>query len=670
MNAVLLRVALLLFMLLHLSQPAWSQVNDDCFNATPIADPTNFCSLPQGADNTLATPSALPVPTCFDNADSDVWFCFTAVASELVLVINAFNGNLFQPSVALYSGACPNQLTELNCETDLFNTDVIELRQSQLTPGEKYYFRVDGLFPGTFQYCIRNYFGVEKTSSDCPKAIPICDKATFNVQAVAGPGTDPSELDGAPCYLGAISGETNSTWYTFTASNNGPLTFTLTPNNPTDDLDFVVYRLPNGPGNCTGKVVERCMNAGDFLFPSPCMGPTGLNLTSTDIDNPPGCAGISDNFLKYLDMTAGTSYALVVNNFTSSGNGFQIEWGGTGEFTGPDPGFKTDEADNKICTGEDIVFTDTSSFPGGFGAITGWHWNFGADATLDTANTQGPHTVQYTTKGLKTIALTLTTSIGCEVTVTRQIEVEPCCIFQADVVVTPGCPGSAGATAAVETTNGALPLSYQWSNGAQSQVTTGLQTGNYSVSVQDAAGCKDTVSFTVTTPLNISVFLPKDTSIVKGTEAVLNLSSSNTILQASWATNKDTLTGTSVKVKPESTTSYLLTAIIGNCTIVDTVTITVVEELFERPNAFTPNGDQVNDQLRPAIIGYTLVRMEVWSRWGKLVYDSDIDVPNTGWDGTFNGEPAPADIYFCRMVVRRLTTGEEVVKQGDVTLLR
>lgn len=648
----------------------FAQSGDDCSDATPIADPSSFCSATEEGNNLFATPSNEPTPACFSGADTDVWFCFTAVGSELVLVINAINTSLFEPSIALYSGSCTSGLTELGCETATAFVDVVELRQSGLTPGAKYYFRVDGFFPGTFQYCIRNYFGTDKIASDCPIAVRLCDKSTFNVQSVTGPGADPTEFDEAPCFLGAPSGEINSTWYTFTAATDGTLTFTLTPNNPEDDLDFIVYSLPNGPGDCTDKVVERCMNAGDFFASSPCMGPTGLNLTADDIDNPPGCAGITDNFLKYLDMTAGTTYALAVNNFTSSGNGFQVEWGGTAQFLGPKVGFQTDEADSNICIGEEILMTDTSSFAPSLGTLTGWHWNFGDGAVTDTANTRGPHSVQYKTQGIKTVSLTVTTSTGCEVTVTRQVEVEFCCAIQAEVVVSPGCPGTPGATASVTEQGGIQPLKYAWSNGQQDSVATGLQSGNYTVMVEDAAGCRDTVNFAVNTPLNVSVTLPKDTTIVKGTKANLLVASPNAGLTVIWMSGNDTLSGNTLSVMPEKTTTYLVAASVGNCVFSDSVTVEVIEELLQMPNAFTPNGDDVNDLLRPAMLGYTLLQLEVWARWGEKVYDSTLDNQNKGWNGIFNDKPAPADVYFYRVLVRRTADGTTVARNSNVTLLR
>ncbi|MDV7400187.1 hypothetical protein RZS08_52725, partial [Arthrospira platensis SPKY1] len=110
--------------------------------------------------------------------------------------------------------------------------------------------------------------------------------------------------------------ESNSTWFVWTAGSSGSLTFTLTPLNPPDDLDFVVYEYPNGPGNCAEKIPLRCMA-------SSCQGPTGLNESSTDLAEPPNCnPATQDNFLAALQMEEGKTYGVMVNNFSTTGMGF------------------------------------------------------------------------------------------------------------------------------------------------------------------------------------------------------------------------------------------------------------------------------------------------------------------------------------------------------------
>jgi len=65
---------------------------------------------------------------------------------------------------------------------------------------------------------------------------------------------------------------------------------------------------------------------------------------------------------------------------------------------------------NITCINGDFIFTDASN-----GTINSYAWNFGEGASPATANTKGPHTVTYSTEGLKSISLTVTGPSGTEV---------------------------------------------------------------------------------------------------------------------------------------------------------------------------------------------------------------------------------------------------------------
>lgn len=325
------------------AQPA----NDDCLNAIFIPDVTNWCSGYEAYTSIGATPSGYGAPTCAAGALEDVWFTFVAQATDVTIVVNGktgagSGGSLMLPIVVLYSGTCGGTINELECGQNNSN-HIIEIYKGGLVIGETYYIRAMGFLPGggTFELCINNYNAPVIPTSDCPLASILCDKSSFVVQSVTGAGQDITELDDATCFnngVPTVNNESNSTWFTWICDQAGPLEFTLTPNNPVDDLDFVLYELPNGIADCSNKQVLRCMASGDFIFPSKCMGPTGLKAGETDVDEPAGCANANQsNFLAPLQMEAGKTYALGINNFTSTGNGFSIEWGGTGTFRGQKP---------------------------------------------------------------------------------------------------------------------------------------------------------------------------------------------------------------------------------------------------------------------------------------------------------------------------------------------
>ena len=73
------------------------------------------------------------------------------------------------------------------------------------------------------------------------------------------------------------------------------------------------------------------------------------------------------------------------------------------EFTPYVSDFSYDATD--ICQWETVTFTDESV------NATSWEWNFGEGAAPETSTTQGPHTVYYTTSGIKTVSLTINGSL-------------------------------------------------------------------------------------------------------------------------------------------------------------------------------------------------------------------------------------------------------------------
>ncbi|MCB0576969.1 MAG: gliding motility-associated C-terminal domain-containing protein, partial [Saprospiraceae bacterium] len=89
------------------------------------------------------------------------------------------------------------------------------------------------------------------------------------------------------------------------------------------------------------------------------------------------------------------------------------------------------------------------------------------------------------------------------------------------------------------------------------------------------------------------------------------------------------------------------------------------------PNAFTPNGDGVNDLFSPVLMGCEVASMEfrVYSRWGELMYEGL--TPTDRWDGTtLNGTEAPSDIYVYTARYRFEGDTSEKAESGDIALLR
>lgn len=108
----------------------------------------------------------------------------------------------------------------------------------------------------------------------------------------------------------------------------------------------------------------------------------------------------------------------------------------------------------------------------------------------------------------------------------------------------------------------------------------------------------------------------------------------------------------------------------------DTTTQEVTETIIAKmdvPNAFTPNGDGVNDNIAPMAFGVTKIDFRIYNRWGQLMFQSDDPqityLQNKGWDGRYKGKPQEMDAYAYTLHVV-FNDGTEATKQGSLTLIR
>lgn len=85
------------------------------------------------------------------------------------------------------------------------------------------------------------------------------------------------------------------------------------------------------------------------------------------------------------------------------------------------------------------------------------------------------------------------------------------------------------------------------------------------------------------------------------------------------------------------------------------------------PNVFTVNGDKLNDVFRIRGVFIDTYHLEIYDRWGRLIFESN-DIENS-WDGTIDGKPAPADVYTYLVEAGGRKKQKEAVK-GTVTLIR
>lgn len=223
------------------------------------------------------------------------------------------------------------------------------------------------------------------------------------------------------------------------------------------------------------------------------------------------------------------------------------------------------------------------------------------------------------------------------------------------------------------------------SNGSTATVNA---TGTYEVTYTPDPECED-VTFTDVFQVTTFAFPIIDSTTISDTENCvfegqsLDLFVASNAVSVIWTDMAGNAIGSTPMVtttapdliegsEVETTADWSYTVVVANeigCEVSRVVDICVKNALFNVPNVFTPNGDEMNNTFAP-ISGerITISTFEVYNRWGQKVFDAE-ESGLDAWDGMHNEKPVPADVYA---YVIRYTDGVagELTWMGDVTLIR
>ncbi|MFN3951075.1 MAG: gliding motility-associated C-terminal domain-containing protein [Thermaurantimonas sp.] len=217
--------------------------------------------------------------------------------------------------------------------------------------------------------------------------------------------------------------------------------------------------------------------------------------------------------------------------------------------------------------------------------------------------------------------------------------------------------------------------SYLWNTGDTTPTITVTQPGSYWVRVTidgEFSAWSDTITVSYISDFTTTA-LPHPDTICEGLSAQLavQVPAGMPGITTVWSTG-DTAYAITVR-EPGTYTAYTYNECFAHT---DTFTLYTrfcwdKEQAFTTlyiPNAFTPNGDGRNDCFQ--IVGDNLssYQIQIFSRWGELVYQSD-DVSQC-WDGTHRGRPVPDGVYL--YVIRHTDRhGNPMpIRRGEIRLYR
>jgi len=225
---------------------------------------------------------------------------------------------------------------------------------------------------------------------------------------------------------------------------------------------------------------------------------------------------------------------------------------------------------------------------------------------------------------------------------------------------------------------GTPAYSYEWNTGNTSSSLINLCPGTYYVTATDKHLCKVVDSIT----LPASVINPPYAFHAYADDTIIYITQSTGLhvniingYSYSWlpSTGLNNPNIANPIATPPSSMTYIVTIKDQfGCTMTDTVRIKVDEipcdesEIFV-PNAFTPNGDNVDDILYVRSNILKSIYFVIYDRWGEKVFETTS--LNEGWDGTFRGkkcDPAVYDYYMKAVCINAKT----FIKKGNITLIR
>lgn len=271
-----------------------------------------------------------------------------------------------------------------------------------------------------------------------------------------------------------------------------------------------------------------------------------------------------------------------------------------------------------------------------------WNGPNGFSSALSTVVI--PNTA-YADSGLYTVLVSI---FNCVQTDSFYLRVAP----GAKAVVTPSASGCEGSGITLSASGG---ISYLWRPATglsdpriANPVATITDTTTYLAVVTNAAGCSDSAQVAVNIWKKPTANAGPDQRIFEGESVTLHGQIGGTLVDFAWSP-LSYLTGSNTPdpvVTPPDDMVYTLTvnSETGCGTASDAVEVRVYKQI-KPPNAFSPNGDGINDTwVIRGLITYPESVVRVFNRDGHVIFQSVGG--NRIWDGTQNGKPVPVGTYY------------------------
>jgi gliding motility-associated-like protein len=350
---------------------------------------------------------------------------------------------------------------------------------------------------------------------------------------------------------------------------------------------------------------------------------------------------------------------------------------------GSTPFFSLDK--HSFCDSSIVNFTDFSISNNGLASET---FNFGdGSATQNQTPGTGAFNVSnyYNKPGIWLATLTISTNNNCTETYTDTVNVHqtPHPVVTVTSAQCTGLVQFQGSLTGPEIAMDTVNWTWNFGNGQTSKLqnpSTNMAPGNYNISLIASVpfGCADTATAATTIYLLPLIQGPKEITTPVGIPVTLPFTYGDGVVTYNWtpASYLSCPTCPDPAATVIFSTQFNITVTdTHNCMSSDSILVKTIcnADNYFIPNTFSPNGDGVNDYFYPRGTSlYNIQSLTVFNRWGQMVFqrrDFPANAATMGWDGNFNGRPAPADAYvYVAEVI--CDNGQVVELHGSVTLIR
>jgi gliding motility-associated-like protein len=382
-------LGILLISFAAFAQPA----NDFCISAQTIELSASGAACVAGtnigATNDGSFNACNPSP-----GGQQVWYQYITTGSNNTITVTPTGSTPATGLVITYKGpaTCDQNVYSFCSAATGSNAATVS---DGVPPGTLVFFQVttNGT-PGEFNVCVSSTPPPPTPGNTCQTADVVCNKANFTIESFAGYTASTNFKPG--CFAGPNSDPKKDMFIQFTVGVSGTLAWMGTMLAGGTEMDWAVWDITNG---CANRTEVAC----NYNFSS-------RNTTTFGL-----VAGGGADKSEPINVVAGRTYLIQIDNWNATNTGFTFQWGGTFQM-GTSALFTTTAIPSCPTVPFDLTVTNTS-----VGAST-YLWSF-PGGTPSTSTEANPGTIRYDQFGDYVASLLVTGASGCTSVITRRINI-------------------------------------------------------------------------------------------------------------------------------------------------------------------------------------------------------------------------------------------------------